>query len=159
MLRAISAGPVYLSDRIGESDLKYILPLVDENGKIYRCDDVGKVTPDMLFEDPSNSKRILKIFNTCGQDGVVALFNLSDEPLETYVSRDDFYGSSEYIAYFWGKKIFSNQKRIKVRLSPKTSEIVNFYHVEGCDIYVGDLTKYISIADNKKTKMHIKEIY
>lgn len=67
MLRAISGGPMYLSDKIGESELEYVLPLVDETGRIYKCDDVGKVTGDMLFQNPIDSKKILKIFNKCGE--------------------------------------------------------------------------------------------
>jgi len=53
ILRAVSGGPVYFSDRIGDTDLAAVLPLVYRDGRILRMDRAAKPSPDCIFHDPS----------------------------------------------------------------------------------------------------------
>lgn len=49
MLRAVSGGPVYISDKVGRTVPEVIRPLVDNDGKVLRCDRPGMPTVDCLF--------------------------------------------------------------------------------------------------------------
>ena len=83
LLRAISGGPIYLSDKIGRSIPEIIRPIVLEDGRILRCDNPATPTLDCLTEDPRTSGGLMKIQNLCtnahGKNGVLAVFNLNQE--------------------------------------------------------------------------------
>lgn len=158
MLRAISGGPIYISDKIGDSQRESIMPLIEEDGRILRCDNVGKVTVDCLFKNPVKTDGVLKIFNTSGDCGVIAVFNLSDRSVEVTVSADDFYGSGKYTAYVYTRKQFISNSKIKIELPAGKSEIVNFYKIIDGYILVGDLSKYVSVASSKKQRIPAEEV-
>ncbi len=79
LLRAVSGGPIYVSDKIGRSNKEILDPLAFDDGKILRCDRPGVPTIDCLFENPQNSEKIFKVQNIAGEHGVVAAFNLNDD--------------------------------------------------------------------------------
>ncbi len=158
MLRAVSGGPIYLSDRLSNSKLDAVLPLIEDDGRILRCDKVGLPTEDCLFTDVLSEEKILKIYNCKGDDGVIALFNLSDKTLEATISAGDFKGTGDYVAYVYTQKKFYKKDKITIRLSGGNSEIVNYYHVEKKKVCLGDLSKYASIASRVKTVNPIDEL-
>ncbi len=61
--RAISGGPVYLSDRPGEQDSKLLARISLPDGRVLRCPTPALPTPDILFRDPQSEDVALKIFN------------------------------------------------------------------------------------------------
>lgn len=73
--RALSGGPVYVSDTPGEHDFALLRRLVCSDGSVLRCDDVGRPTPDSLFCDPTREAVAMKIFNRNGVAGFVGAFN------------------------------------------------------------------------------------
>lgn len=73
--RAVSGGPVYVSDRVGEHDFALLRRLVLSDGRVLRADDPGRPTPDCLFADPTREPVLLKVFNRNRDCGVVGLFN------------------------------------------------------------------------------------
>ncbi len=77
MLRAVSGGPVYVSDKIGFTSPEELLKLSDKNGRLYRCDNNGCVCRDNLFSNPSTDGSIAKMFNKSGEAGLVAAFNIA----------------------------------------------------------------------------------
>lgn len=158
MLRAVSGGPVYLSDKLNESEIDFILPLVEEDGRILRCDDVGLPTEDCLFTNIYSKEKILKIYNHKDDDGVVALFNLGEKELETIISADDFNGKGQYIAYAYTQQKFYVKDRITVKLPAGSSEILNFYHVNDGKIFLGDLSKYVSVASSIKRPVFVSDL-
>lgn len=91
VIRAISGGPVYISDKLNGSVPELLAPLILKDGRILRCDRPATPTRDCLTVDPLNSKQIFKLQNVCGESGVIAAFNLqSDGGKETgYVSPAD----------------------------------------------------------------------
>lgn len=103
ILRAISGGPVYTSDKVGESDLKIIQPLVLHDGTVLRCDDVGLPTKDCLFKDPTKERVALKIFNRKKEAWYIAVFNIreDDEKAEGEIELADIPGIAEgsYLLY------------------------------------------------------------
>ncbi|XID93452.1 Sip1-related alpha-galactosidase [Paenibacillaceae bacterium WGS1546] len=76
ILRAVSGGPVYFSDKPGRTDGGMIRPLVYRNGKIIRCDQPGLPTEDVLTRNPTEEPVPLKIWNRLGRAGVLAAFHI-----------------------------------------------------------------------------------
>ncbi len=85
LIRAISGGPVYFSDRVGETDAQVLKPLCYKDGRLLMMDRSARPTADCVFEDPFKTG-VLKLYNTgnCGNQtaGGIALFNLTEEKQE-----------------------------------------------------------------------------
>jgi hypothetical protein len=94
VLRAVSGGPIYVSDEIGRSRPEILKPLCFDDGRILRCDRSGMPTADCLVEDPETSGKPLKIQNMTGDSGVIAAFNVTKEqqPVEGVVRPSDVPG-------------------------------------------------------------------
>lgn len=62
--RAISGGPIYVSDHVGKHNFELLKRLVLPDGSILRCAYYALPTRDCLFEDPlHDGKTMLKIWN------------------------------------------------------------------------------------------------
>ena len=84
VLRALSGGPIYISDPVGKTRPEVIRPLVLRDGRILRLDQPGLPAADCLFKNPHTDQIPLKIWGTIkgqmlGDAGVVGLFNLDEE--------------------------------------------------------------------------------
>jgi len=79
LLRAVSGGPIYVSDAIGRSRAEILKPLVFDDGRILRCERSGMPTEDCLTTDPEQNGMSLKIQNIVRGCGVVAAFNIDHE--------------------------------------------------------------------------------
>ncbi|OVA19883.1 Glycosyl hydrolases 36 [Macleaya cordata] len=74
--RAISGGPIYVSDSVGQHDFQLLKSLVLPDGSILRCESYALPTRDCLFEDPlHDGKTMLKIWNLNKFTGVLGAFN------------------------------------------------------------------------------------
>uniref|UniRef100_A0A1J3K589 galactinol--sucrose galactosyltransferase n=1 Tax=Noccaea caerulescens TaxID=107243 RepID=A0A1J3K589_NOCCA len=74
--RAISGGPIYISDCVGQHDFDLLKRLVLPNGSILRCEYYALPTRDRLFEDPlHDGKTMLKIWNLNKYTGIIGAFN------------------------------------------------------------------------------------
>ncbi len=73
--RAVSGGPVYVSDKPGAHDFALLSNLVLSDGSVPRADLPGRPTRDCLFRDPTREDVLLKIFSRNGDAGVVGVFN------------------------------------------------------------------------------------
>ncbi len=78
VLRAVSGGPIYVSDQLERSNREVLMPLVLEDGRILRCDRPAVPTKDCITVNPVNSGKIFKVQNICGDSGVIAVFNLDE---------------------------------------------------------------------------------
>ena len=74
--RAISGGPVYLTDKTGQQNVKAIMSLIYSDGKILRADVPGKVTEDCLFN--VQDAKPLKVFSFANGAGLLAIINPAD---------------------------------------------------------------------------------
>ena len=166
VLRAISGGPVYVSDEAGKTDKNLLLPLYEKDGRLLMCDNAALPTKDCLYTDCTKEEAPLKIFNHAGDVGVLALFNINAEEktVKGTASICDIEGldSDQYIAYgYFSKKFYKADKdtKIEVNLEKNACEIFNFYPVKDGKVYRGDLTKYISGASSKKAETAITELF
>ncbi|CAA6665509.1 unnamed protein product [Spirodela intermedia] len=74
--RAISGGPIYVSDSVGQHDFRLLKSFVLPDGSILRCEHYALPTRDCLFEDPlHDGKTMLKIWNLNKCTGVLGAFN------------------------------------------------------------------------------------
>ncbi|KAL0424273.1 UNVERIFIED_CONTAM: Galactinol--sucrose galactosyltransferase [Sesamum radiatum] len=74
--RAISGGPIYVSDSVGNHNFELLRRLVLPDGSILRCQFYALPTRDCLFDDPlHDGKTMLKIWNLNKFTGVVGAFN------------------------------------------------------------------------------------
>lgn len=73
--RAVSGGPVYVSDRPGEHDVQLLRQLVCTDGSVLRADGPGLPTLSTLCVDPTREPVPLQIWNRCGSVGIVGVFH------------------------------------------------------------------------------------
>ncbi|GLT31928.1 hypothetical protein SLA2020_066270 [Shorea laevis] len=74
--RAISGGPIYVSDSVGKHNFDLLKRLVLPDGSILRCEYYALPTRGCLFEDPlHDGKTMLKIWNLNRYTGVIGVFN------------------------------------------------------------------------------------
>ncbi|GAV70248.1 Raffinose_syn domain-containing protein [Cephalotus follicularis] len=74
--RAISGGPIYVSDTVGKHNFPLLKRLVMPDGTILRCQYYALPTRDCLFEDPlHDGNTMLKIWNLNKYTGVIGAFN------------------------------------------------------------------------------------
>lgn len=111
VLRAISGGPIYVSDKIGRSRPEIFEPLCYSDGRILRCENPAIPTKDCLVSNPETSGRIFKVFNRYDKGGVIAAFNLDSEnkPVSGSVSAADLGCGCEKIAVY---EHFSGEVRL-----------------------------------------------
>ena len=81
LLRGISGGPVYVSDRVGETDPEVLKPLTYTDGRILMMERSARPTEDCIFTDPL-FEGALKIhnFGLYGEEekaGGIAVYNLT----------------------------------------------------------------------------------
>lgn len=83
LLRAISGGPVYFSDKIGNTEPNVLKPLTYLDGKLLMMNRSAKPTTDCLFTNPLKSG-VLKLSNIAnyGENNIgggIAVYNLTNQ--------------------------------------------------------------------------------
>ena len=78
--RAISGGPVYVSDKPGEHDFDLLRKLVCSDGSVLLADQPALPTLDSLLADPTREGSLLKIWNRNGRAAIVGVFNCNVAP-------------------------------------------------------------------------------
>lgn len=103
VIRAISGGPIYVSDELDRSNRDILMPLVLADGRILRCDNPGTPTRDCLIVDPQTSGKPFKLQNTAKGSGILTVFNLSTDntPVTGTISPADVEGleGEEFVVY------------------------------------------------------------
>lgn len=104
--RAVSGGPVYVSDKPGGHDFELLRTLVLSDGSVLRARGVAVPTRDSVFGDPLGLPVLFKVWNENALNHVLGVFNAryreEGEKLEGSVSAADVPGlpASEYALYF-----------------------------------------------------------
>lgn len=79
--RAISGGPVYITDKPGMERAEILLPLAASDGRLLMLDEPGQVTRDILLTDVALEATALKVFGRITRTGLtagmVAAFNVN----------------------------------------------------------------------------------
>ena len=102
---AICGGPVYVSDELGRSNKKVIMPLICSDGRLLRFENPALPSLSCLFEDVASMRKPFKIFNQDGTNGVVIAYNTTSngESVEGTISPKDagLNAAKKYCAYDW----------------------------------------------------------
>ena len=158
LLRAISGGPVYVSDKVGRSVAERLLPLALADGKLLRCNNSAVPTSDCLTVDPRISKKAYKVWNCTNNGFVAAAFNLDNDekPVKGSLSPFELEGATayEYLAYnfFNGEaKILSKGENISFTLNNYDDyKYYNFIPVDNGFALIGLVDKYVTSATYEK---------
>lgn len=159
MIRVLSGGPVYISDGIGNTDEAEIWPVILEDGRILRCQDVGRPTLDCLTKGGEEGDGLLKIYNRYEDVIYVAAIPVKEtkEPLKGSVQASDFPDGSlweknageEFWVYDWKKKeaaLCGRDTSFAFSLKPRDAELFHLIPKRSGIALVGITDKYISAA-------------
>ncbi len=170
VLRAISGGPVYISDAVGDSCLDNILPVCGSDGDICRLDSAAVPTLDCVYVNCPQENVPLKLWNRSGDAFALAVYNLSRTELSHSFDLDVIPGLSrecEYVAYeyFSGKFTRVNfSSEIDENLASDEVRAYSLYPVkcedDGETLYIeaGDTSRYFGIASKNKKKTTLAEL-
>lgn len=83
LLRAVSGGPVYVSDKVGDTDPEILKPLIYHNGELLMMDRSARPTDDCVFANPLTDG-VLKLHNVASyggsrKGGGFAVYNLTGQ--------------------------------------------------------------------------------
>ncbi|KAG4103154.1 glycoside hydrolase [Neocallimastix lanati (nom. inval.)] len=92
--RAISGGPIYISDELGKHDPTVLHRLFigtgeKDDAKILMYDKPALPCERSIFCDPINVNRSLKIFNSSEKYSVIGMFNCTDHIIVDYIRLGD----------------------------------------------------------------------
>ena len=124
LCRAISGGPIYVSDKLGRTNPEILKPLCLSDGRILRPDESATPTADCLTTDPRTSGKPFKVRNRAGNAGLLAAFNLDREerPVQGSIGAADvgFSPDTRVVVYDWFAKtcrLLEAGERMKIALS------------------------------------------
>jgi hypothetical protein len=171
VLRAISGGPVYVSDEVGATSPANILPICGTDGNICRMEGNAMPTKDCMFVNCEGvDTPLMKGFNYFGDSFALAVYNLCRE-VESKTETFKFGvipgldASKKYVSYeYFTEKFTLVDTDTEETVTMKTGEVkaYSLYPVEGDgdDAYImlGDCGRYFGIAVPEKTKVFIKDI-
>jgi len=153
ILRAISGGPIYISDTLHRSRKEVLEPLIRSDGRILRCDRPAMPTADCLTVDPVTGKQIFKLQNTCKNSGIMAVFNLNEEaPVTGSICPQDIPGlqGQAFAVYEHFSRSLQILKAGQVMpLTLQNSDDFRLYvfvPMENGSCVIGDAKKFISPA-------------
>ncbi|KAL6974137.1 putative galactinol--sucrose galactosyltransferase 6 [Sarracenia purpurea var. burkii] len=94
--RAISGGPVYVSDAPGKHDFDLLKKLVLPDGSVLRAQLPGRPTKDCLFSDPSrDGVSLLKIWNMNKYTGVLGVYNCQGAAWNSIERKNTFHQTGD----------------------------------------------------------------
>ena len=162
--RAVSGGPVYVSDTPEGHNFDLLRKLVLSDGTVLRADNVGRPTRDCLFADVTREPVLLKVFNYNRDCAVLGLFNANhhskkgdQKPIDGTVSPADVPGlkGEEFVAFSQVRnRVWRCRRddREPVQLAEGAWEIVSFAPVDRGVAVLGLADKFNStgaIVDEK----------
>ncbi|KAL3362891.1 hypothetical protein AABB24_012271, partial [Solanum stoloniferum] len=106
--RALSGGPVYVSDAPGKHNFDVLRKLVLPDGSILRARLPGRPTKDSLFTDPSrDGVSLLKIWNMNKYTGVLGIYNCQGAAWSTVERKTTFHktNSEAITGYIRGRDV------------------------------------------------------
>ncbi len=149
VLRAMSGGPVYMSDELNRSVKETIMPIVYSDGRIIRLNYLALPAPECLTEDAQTSGKPFKVFNRVDDYGVLAVFNLDckERPVSGVIKPGDMeLYSGEYVCYDWfAGKIVRPEFNLKLK---DYDDFRLYIYVPASDgrAFIGLTDKYMSPA-------------
>lgn len=152
LCRAVSGGPIYISDKLGRTNPQLLAPLMFRDGRILRCDESATPTADCLLDDPTQTGKPFKLRNQADNAGILAVFNIHAEgrPVSGTVSAADVGLNAACVCYehFSGEcRLLAKGEQMPVTLENNdTFLLYTFVPVSETGItWLGRVDKYIGI--------------
>ena len=156
LLRAVSGGPIYCSDRVGETDAQVLKPLAYPDGELLMMSRSAMPTQDCVFTDPFKSG-FLKLQNIApygeGQNGGgIAVFNLTDKPLSCTFTPAEVEGITvceRYLLYNYFEKtarFIERNELVHCTIAPNSCQWVVLLPVTGACTCLGMTEKYVGFT-------------
>ena len=175
VLRAVSGGTVYVSDKVGETSLEGVLPVCGKDGDLCRLDNAAMPTLDCIYVNCEAEGRLLKTFNRKDDALVLAAFNVSRREITETFAYDVIPGmpkDTEYVAYEYFTKKFSRvhfASEETLTLGADGVRCWSLYPVyrEAVDeadpdkdayILLGETERYTGIGSREKKKVTLAEL-
>ena len=168
LLRAVSGGPVYVSDAVGETDASNILPVAGTDGNIFRLEEAGRPTLDIVYTDCAKDGKALKVSNRKGDAFAVAVFNISRREISDSLELSDVEGfpaGRQFVAYEYFTKTFrmaDSGTAFRFTLGEDDLRAYSVYPVEndgsGDYIMLGDTGRYVGAGDPEKKKTYLSQL-
>ena len=140
--RAVSGGPVYVSDTPDAHNFDLLRKLVLSDGSILRADRPGRPTRDCLFADVTREPVLLKVFNYNRDCAVIGAFNCNYHVPETKrvtitgtvspadapeLRGEDFVGFAHQADRLWR---CARNDRVPLKLGEGEWEVISFAPVK-----------------------------
>lgn len=164
VLRAISGGPVYISDEVGKTVPEVLKPLVTPDGDTWRFDAAAMVTKDLFYTDCSKAETPLKVWNKSGDNFVVAAFGITiDKTVKgTFKLEDIPNANGKYLVHdFFNDKYFvlDDEGKIELETAYNDCALYSLYKIsEDNTVKIGDKTYYAEAADPNSKTVALKDI-
>ncbi len=149
--RAISGGPVYVTDNAGRERFEHLWPLVLSDGEIIMVDRPGLPVKRTLLADPFKDRKPLMAFARSGKAGLVALWNADkyERPVRAEVTpfdAEDMEGErfAGYEHFSKEARLLGAEDRIRVKLGRWETRLYSFVPVEDGFAPIGLVNKYVS---------------
>lgn len=159
VLRAISGGPIYVSDTSDRSRRDVLMPLCMSDGRILRTDAPAVPTFDCIFSDCENAQIPFKVWSHSGDVYYIAAFNVNqhNESVSGSVSMNDVNTELKYDKYFVAEqftgKTFVIGKDDKVDVELENEDVFRLYKfipVKDGRAYAGLDSKFVSTLTVKE---------
>ena len=158
VIKAMSGGPIYVSDKLGRSKEDVIMPTVFSNGRVIRLENPAMPSPDCLFGDARENKKAFKLFNCHNDNGILAVFNIdsNEEAVSANISLSDMLldENKEYCVYDWFRKtafIMRGKQNFSIKLKNYDDfKLYIFAPVIDGKAVIGLKEKYMSPATYKR---------
>jgi raffinose synthase len=145
MYRAVSGGPIYITDSAGKQNFDLIYKLIYHDGTIIRAEKPGMPTEDCIFN--FQSQKPLKVFNKSNNAGIIAAFNVSDANLvKGTISPTDIpdMNSNLYVMYDYNLqtvKVVKHELKIGISLQRLKSNMFYFVPLQNGFAAIGNVEK------------------
>lgn len=163
VLRAMSGGPVYVSDELGRSVKEKIMPIVYSDGRIIRLKESARPAPECLLNDCEHNGKIFKVFNKTENGGILAAFNIDEQEnsVSGNISVRDIYGMQDSrcaVVDYFAKSVKILEKGESLDLILENYDDFRLYYIINLEkdiMPIGLIDKYMApatfeyIAENK----------
>ncbi|MFH0758891.1 MAG: Sip1-related alpha-galactosidase [Bacteroidota bacterium] len=160
--RAVSGGPIYVTDTPGKQNFGVLWPLINSDGTILRADQPALLTEDCLFQ--LQDKKVLKAFSFAGKSGLLAAFNAADaDQVKGSFSPSELYGleGERFAVYEYFSKelmVLEQDEQISLELKRMECKYFNLVPIQHEVALIGLIDKYnapATILDSSITKHKI----
>lgn len=161
--KALSGGPVYLSDAPADFVKENILPLIDTDGRLFRPSAPAIPTPESIITNPLQDGKAYRVFAPTGDKAVSLIcYNLNTSPthhkVNATISKSDYSlretmngqptsNEKRILLYDWEKQTAEELDSLKqIELNGFTDRLFHLCPINNGWAVIGVQEKYLSPA-------------